>query len=78
MPDPHRNTVMPMTGGAAAPHRHHTPHVIRKRRARTGPRAPTVARAANEESRDVRRRVVDDLLVGGLASPELYGVCLGD
>jgi U3 small nucleolar RNA-associated protein 20 len=36
------------------------------------------ARAANEESRDVRRRVVDDLLVGGLASPELYGVCLGD
>jgi len=35
------------------------------------------ARAANEESRDVRRQVVDDLLVGGLASPELYGTYLG-
>lgn len=35
------------------------------------------ARAANEESRDVRRQVVDDLLVGALASPELYGKYLG-
>ena len=35
------------------------------------------ARAANEESREVRRRVVDDLLVGGLASPDLYGKYLG-
>ena len=35
------------------------------------------ARAANEESRDVRRQVVDDLLVRGLASPELYGKYLG-